>query len=85
MRSRIGTTNKGIDVRLSMRLNRLLDYLSDFLAHRKGLLPILGLILVLINAVMQFIPGNIWLAETNLLLHIGIILAILGFLLAWAL
>ena len=70
---------------MSMRINRLLDFLSDYLAHRKGLLPILGLILVLANAILQFIPGNLWLAETDLFLHLGIILAIVGFLLAWAL
>ena len=70
---------------MSNRFSRLLNSLSDFLAHRKGLLPLLGLLLVLANAILQFIPGNLWLAETNLLLHLGIILAILGFLLAWAL
>ena len=70
---------------MANRLNRLLDFLSEYLAHRKGLLPILGLILVLVNAVLQFIPGNLWLAKTNLFLHLGIILAILGFLLARAL
>jgi len=70
---------------MSNRFNRLLDFLSEYLAQRKGLLPMLGLVLVLVNAVLQFIPGELWLAETNLLLHVGIILAILGFLLAWAL
>ncbi len=65
--------------------SHLLDRLSNFLAHRKGLLPILGLLLVLINAVLQFVAADTLLATTNLLLHIGVILAILGFLLAWAL
>lgn len=66
-------------------INRLLDFLSDFLAHRKGLLPILGIFLVGLNAILQFFPGSGWLVETNLLLHLGVILALLGFLLAWAL
>ena len=70
---------------MAEKLNLILDRLSDFLAHRKGLLPILGLVLVLINAILQFLPGSGWLVQTNLLLHLGIILAILGFLLAWAL
>jgi len=70
---------------MKARLSRMLDILSDFLAPRKGLLPILGLILVIANAVLQFIPGSGWLATSNLMLHLGIILAILGFLLAWAL
>jgi hypothetical protein len=67
------------------KLNLILDRMSDFLAHRKGLLPLLGLIMVMINAVLQFLPISGWLVQTNLLLHLGIILAILGILLAWAL
>jgi hypothetical protein len=66
------------------RLNRLLDRMSDFLAHRKGLLPILGLILVALSFIFQFVPGN-WLGETDLFLHLGVMVAIIGFLLAWAL
>lgn len=66
-------------------LNKFLDRLSDFLAHRKGLLPLVGLMLIVINLIVQFFPGNGMLVETNLLLHIGLILSILGFLLAWAL
>ena len=66
------------------KINRLLDRISDYLAGRKGLLPLLGLLLVVINYIIQFIfPG--WIAESNLFLHLGLILAIIGFLLAWAL
>jgi uncharacterized membrane protein len=70
---------------MTEKLNLLLDRMSDFLAHRKGLLPFLGLILVIANAILQFLPVSGWLVQTNLLLHLGIILAILGILLAWAL
>ncbi|MCX8061114.1 MAG: hypothetical protein N3D16_00885 [Anaerolineales bacterium] len=67
-------------------INRLLDWLANYFAHRKGMLPIIGLVLILINGVLQFLPLNdVLLIETNLLLHIGLILAILGFLLAWSL
>jgi len=66
------------------RINRLLDKLSEFLAHRKGLIPIIGLVLVGISLVFQFFPGS-WLGESDLLLHLGVIVAIIGFLLAWAL
>jgi hypothetical protein len=65
--------------------NRLLDATSDFLAHRKGLLPALGILLVIINGALQFISGAGVLAEMNILLHLGVILAILGIMLAWAL
>lgn len=65
-------------------LNTLLDKLSEFLAHRKGLLPLLGILLVLANLILQFLPVG-WLAQSNLLLHIGVIVAIFGIMLAWAL
>lgn len=71
---------------MKKKLNRMLDWLADYFAHRKGLLPILGLVLILINGVLQFTPlQNGVLIETNLFLHLGLILAILGFLLAWSL
>jgi hypothetical protein len=70
---------------MAEKLNLILDRMSDFLAHRKGLLPLLGLIMVMINAILQFLPVTGWLVQTNLLLHLGIIVAILGILLAWAL
>jgi hypothetical protein len=69
-----------------MRLfNRFLDATSEFLAHRKGLLPGLGILLVIINLILQLIPGGGVFVEGNVLLHLGVILAILGFMLAWAL
>ena len=67
------------------KLNQLLDRISEFLAHRKGLLPLLGIVLIVVNGILQFIPASGWVGSTNFLLHVGIILAILGILLAWAL
>ena len=67
------------------KFSEMLDSISEYLAHRKGLLPMLGIIFVIVNAILQFIPGAGWLGETNLLLHIGVIMALFGFLLAWAL
>ncbi len=67
------------------RFNRFLDAMSEFLAARKGLLPLIGLLLVVLNLVVQFIPALNGLAVHNWLLHLGVILAILGFLLGWAL
>ena len=66
-------------------ISRLLDKLSNYLAHRKGLLPILGLVLILMNLVLQFVPGLGWVAQTDLFLHLGLIMSILGLMLAWAL
>ena len=65
-------------------LNRLLDKMSNHLAPRKGLLPLLGILLIIANYVVQFYdPG--WFGQSNLLLHIGLIIAIFGLMLAWAL
>ncbi len=61
-----------------------LDWLSNFLAHRKGLLPLIAIVLIIFNFVLTA-TGNSWLAETNFFLHLGLILAILGFMFAWAL
>ena len=63
----------------------LLDRAAEFLAHRKGLLPALGILLVLANSVLRFFPDGGWLAETDLMLHLGVILGLIGVLLAWAL
>lgn len=65
--------------------NQFLDNLSEFLSKRKGLVPLLGILLVVLNFVLRLIPGLGWFAESDLLLHLGVILGILGFLIAWAL
>jgi hypothetical protein len=66
-------------------MSKLLDRMSEFLSRRKGLLPLIGLFMILINLMIQFIvPGSL-LAQTNLILHIGLLIAIFGLMLAWAL
>jgi hypothetical protein len=67
------------------KFNQSLDRLSDYLAHRKGLLPAIGLFLIILNLILQFIPQTGWLVQSNFFLHLGIILAIIGFMLAWTL
>ncbi len=69
---------------MQARLSTLLDRMSEFFAARKGLLPLLGIGLILVNLVFQIVPLG-WVSSSNLFLHLGIILAILGFMLAWAL
>jgi hypothetical protein len=66
------------------RFNRFLDLLSENLAHRKGLLPLFGILLILANLLLSLFTSG-WLVETNLLLHLGVIVAIIGFMIAWAL
>jgi len=69
---------------MQVRLSTLLDRMSEFFAARKGLLPMLGIGLILVNFIFQIVPLG-WISSSNLFLHLGIILAILGFMLAWAL
>ncbi len=64
---------------------RVVDWLSEFLAHRKGLLPLIGIALIVINLLIQFLLPPGWLVSTNLFLHVGLIVAILGLMIAWAL
>ena len=66
-------------------MSKFLDRMSEFLAHRKGLLPFIGLFLILVNLLIQFIFRGSFLAETNLFLHIGLLIAIFGLMLSWAL
>ena len=66
-------------------LSKLLDWLSESLAHRKGLLPIIGIVMIVINLLIQFIFPMSPLAFSNIFLHIGLIAAIFGLMLAWAL
>jgi hypothetical protein len=68
------------------RFSRLIDKASDYFAHRKGLLPLIGILLVIINYILPFIFGldNV-ITGSNLFLHLGVIIAIFGMMLAWAL
>ena len=66
-------------------ISKLLDWLSNFLAHRKGLLPLIGIVMVILNYLLQWMIYPHWLAASNLFLHLGIVIAIFGMMLAWAL
>jgi hypothetical protein len=66
-------------------ISKLLDWLSNSLAHRKGLLPLIGILLVILNYILQWLIFPHWLAASNLFLHLGVVIAIFGMMLAWAL
>ncbi len=67
-------------------LSKLVDNASNYFAHRKGLLPLIGIILIVINYILLLIFGtaNV-ITASNLFLHLGVIVAIFGLMLAWAL
>jgi hypothetical protein len=66
-------------------LSKLVDKASEYFAHRKGLLPMLGILLILVNFLLPFFMQSNFLTVSNLFLHLGIIVAIFGLMLAWAL
>lgn len=70
---------------MMQHFNHFLDVFSDFLSKRKGLLPLIGILLILVNFVLSLIPGVGWFSESDLFLHLGVILAVLGFMIGWAL
>jgi len=66
-------------------LSTLVDKASDYFAHRKGLLPMLGILLIIVNFLLPFFVASNFITVSNLFLHLGIIVAIFGLMLAWAL
>ena len=64
--------------------SQLLTWLSEFFSVRKGLLPLVAVGLITVNFILRFLPPN-WFNQTDLFLHLGLIVAIIGFMLAWAL
>lgn len=68
-------------------MNNLVERLNDFFAERPGLLPMLGVLLVILNLLLQIYPGpgSGWIVDSNLLLHIGVIMSVIGLLLVRAL
>ena len=68
-------------------MNNLVEKLNDFFATRPGLLPMIGIVLVLLNLLLQIFPGpgSGWLVDSNLFLHIGVIVSVVGILLIRAL
>jgi hypothetical protein len=70
---------------MGQRINNFLDFMAEVLAQRKGLLIILSIFLITINFILQFVPGAGWIAQTNLFLHLGVIIGLIGVMIAWAL
>jgi hypothetical protein len=67
------------------KFNKWLDVLSNYFAHRKGLLPLIGLGLILFNWFLQLFPFLGWIVDSQSFLHLGLIVTIIGFMLAWVL
>lgn len=63
----------------------ILDKSADFMAERPGFLPLLAVVFILFNFLLQIFPGTGWIVDSNLFLHLGLIIGILGLLIIRAL
>lgn len=61
-----------------------LNRLSAFIARYRGLPVFIAVVLIAANFVLQFFDLG-WVADSNLLLHVGVIIGLIGLLLAEAL
>ncbi|GAB4488611.1 MAG: hypothetical protein Fur0016_14560 [Anaerolineales bacterium] len=78
--------NKKESLTLVQNLSKLVDQASEYFAHRKGLLPLLGILMIFINFLLvSLLPAEWFLIRTNLVLHLGLVTALFGILLAKAL
>ncbi len=68
---------------MNTKINDFIDLLGDYFGERPGLLPLVGLGLIIVNWILQMYPGpgSGWFVDSNLLLHLGAVLAIFGILL----
>ncbi|WP_420644117.1 hypothetical protein [Candidatus Leptofilum sp.] len=61
-------------------MNDFLDRVSEFLSKYPGLLPLIGLGLIILNLILQLFPGS-WFVDRHILLHLGLIISLIGLLL----
>ncbi len=73
--------------KLDAWFSRLLDRISDYVSTHRGVPVLIGVLLVVLNYVLVIIPGvQLGFVETtNLFLHLGVIVGLVGVLLGDAL
>jgi hypothetical protein len=73
--------------KLDALLSRWIDRVSDYISGHRGVPILLGVVLVVLNYVLLIIPGvQLGFVETtNLFLHIGVIVGLVGVVLGDAL
>lgn len=63
-------------------INEQVERINAFLVRRPGALPLVGLGLIILNFLLQLFPGpEAWIVRTNLFLHLGLVVSIVGLLL----
>ena len=63
----------------------MLDQISGYIAEHKGVPVLAGVLLVILNFAVVLLSRGTWLAHTNLLLHLGVVVGLMGILLGDAL
>ena len=73
--------------KLDAWLSRLLDGISDYVSTHRGVPVLIGVLLVVLNYILVILPGvQLGFVETtNLFLHLGVIVGLVGVLLGDAL
>ena len=63
--------------------SKLLDRISDYVARHRGMPILFGILLVVLNYILRAIPDMQlgFVESTDLLLHLGIVIGLLGVLL----
>lgn len=71
---------------MSDRINRFLERAADALAKRPGVPVFVAVGLIVVNFILQLVPGSgYWIVDSNVLLHLGLIIGFIGLLLIRAL
>lgn len=67
---------------MDRQINEIVERINAFMVKRPGTLPLAGVGLILVNFLLQIYPGpDVWIAASNLFLHVGLVLSIVGLLL----
>ena len=63
-------------------INELVERLNNFFMSKPGVLPLVGVVLIVLNFLLQLYPGQeAWIAHSNLFLHLGLVISLVGLLL----
>ncbi len=60
-------------------MNEFIDRLGELISKYPGFLPLLGLVLIILNLILQIFPGS-WFVDRHILLHLGLIISLIGLL-----
>lgn len=67
---------------MNERINNFIERINEFLVRKPGALPLVGIGLIILNFFLQIFPGpEAWIAASNLLLHLGLVVSLLGLML----